>query len=200
MPQKLFIARSRGVVFAAVHQRFLFTQWTQLYLQTFWVQYGRWCGHCTDLICDTGYLCTYSLTPCSTVLLEKPNNIQLVKFPALMEPEGSLPHSQVPATCPYPEPDQSIPWPTSHFLTYLLTYSLHAAQSFLRSQTIFSLSNSQHLWNPKVHYRIHKCPLLFPVLSQINPFHDPHPTSCRSILILFSHLRLGLPSVLWYVT
>jgi len=21
-----------------------------------------------------------------------------------MEPEGSLPHSQVPATCPYPEP------------------------------------------------------------------------------------------------
>jgi len=27
-----------------------------------------------------------------------------------MEPEGSLPHSQVPATCPYPEPqDQSGP-------------------------------------------------------------------------------------------
>jgi hypothetical protein len=24
-----------------------------------------------------------------------------------MEPEGSLPHSQVSATCPYPEPDQS---------------------------------------------------------------------------------------------
>jgi hypothetical protein len=23
-----------------------------------------------------------------------------------MEPEGSLPHSQEPATCPYPEPDQ----------------------------------------------------------------------------------------------
>jgi len=28
-----------------------------------------------------------------------------------MEPEGSLPHSQVPATCPYPEPDRSIPYP-----------------------------------------------------------------------------------------
>ena len=25
-----------------------------------------------------------------------------------MEPEGSLPLSQEPATCPYPEPDQSI--------------------------------------------------------------------------------------------
>ena len=24
-----------------------------------------------------------------------------------MEPEGSLAHSQVPATCPYPEPDRS---------------------------------------------------------------------------------------------
>ena len=28
-----------------------------------------------------------------------------------MEPEGSLPHSQVPTTCPYPEPAQSIPYP-----------------------------------------------------------------------------------------
>jgi len=28
-----------------------------------------------------------------------------------MEPEGSLPHSQKTATCPYPEPDQSSPRP-----------------------------------------------------------------------------------------
>jgi len=26
-----------------------------------------------------------------------------------MEPEGSLPYLQVPATCSYPEPDQSSP-------------------------------------------------------------------------------------------
>ena len=50
-----------------------------------------------------------------------------------MEPEGSLPHLQVPTTCPYPEPAQSSPYP-------------------------------------------------------------PHLTSWRSILILISHLRLGLPS------
>ena len=50
----------------------------------------------------------------------------------IIEPEGSLPHSQEPATCSYPEPDRSSP-----------------------------------------------C---------------PHPTSLRSNLILFSHLRLGLPS------
>jgi len=28
-----------------------------------------------------------------------------------MEPEGSLPHSQVPATCPYPKPPQISPYP-----------------------------------------------------------------------------------------
>jgi len=27
-----------------------------------------------------------------------------------MEPEGSLLHSQVPAICPYPEPDQYLVW------------------------------------------------------------------------------------------
>ena len=51
-----------------------------------------------------------------------------------MEPEGSLPHSQMPATCPYPISYRSSPYP-------------------------------------------------------------PHPTFWWSILILFSHLRLGLPSI-----
>jgi len=50
-----------------------------------------------------------------------------------MEPEGSLPHSQVPATCPYTEPALCSP-------------------------------------------------------------HSTHPTFCRSILILSSHLPLGLRS------
>ena len=53
-----------------------------------------------------------------------------------MEPEGSLPQSQMPATCPHPEPHRSSPFP-------------------------------------------------------------PHPNSWRSILILSSHLCLGLPSGLF---
>jgi hypothetical protein len=51
------------------------------------------------------------------------------------------------------------------------------------------------LWNPKVHYRIYKCPPPVPILSQMNPVHAPsHSTSRRSISVLSSNLRLDLPS------
>jgi len=51
------------------------------------------------------------------------------------------------------------------------------------------------LWNPKVHYRIQKRPPPVPILSQIDPVHAvPHPICWRSILILSSPIRLGLPS------
>jgi hypothetical protein len=54
------------------------------------------------------------------------------------------------------------------------------------------------LWNPKAHHRVHKSPPRVPVLSQINLVHTtPASLSLRSILILSSHLCLGLPSGLF---
>ena len=44
-----------------------------------------------------------------------------------MEPQGSLPHSQGPATCPYPDPTQSSPYPqhpTSWRSILILSYHL----------------------------------------------------------------------------
>ena len=51
--------------------------------------------------------------------------------------------------------------------------------------------------NPKVHYRTHKGPSPLSILGQLNSVHIPNPTSWRSILILSTHLRLGLPSGLF---
>jgi len=42
-----------------------------------------------------------------------------------MEPGSSLPPSQVPATCPYPEQDRPVHAPTSHFLKSILILSSH---------------------------------------------------------------------------
>ena len=44
--------------------------------------------------------------------------------PNSMEPEGSLPHSQVPTTCPCLEPDRSSPCLLSHFLKIHLDITL----------------------------------------------------------------------------
>jgi hypothetical protein len=80
------------------------------------------------------------------------------------------------------------------YSTYLHTYSMEHSHSwetnwFAAGQEIVLI-----LWNTKVHYRIHKCPPHVSILSQLSPIHAPHPTSWTSILILSSHLRLGLPS------
>ena len=81
---------------------------------------------------------------------------------------------------------------------YLLIYSTQRSPSWEANWFSVSQEIPCILWNPKVHYRFHKCPPSVPVLSQLDPVHTPAPpTSWRSILILSSHLCLGLPSGLF---
>jgi hypothetical protein len=86
----------------------------------------------------------------------------------------------------------------THAVTYFLIYSIQQSPSSEANQFSASQEIPRILWNPKVHYRIHKCPPPVPILSQLDPVHTPHPTSWRFILILSSHLRLGLPSGLFH--
>ena len=78
---------------------------------------------------------------------------------------------------------------------YLLTYSMEQSPSWKANWFAASQEIPHILWNPKVHYHIHKCPPPVPILSQLDPVHIPLPW--RFILILSSHLCLGLPSGLF---
>ena len=78
-----------------------------------------------------------------------------------------------------------------YLLTYLLTYSMEQSPSgeanrFSASQEIPSI-----LWNPKIHYHIHKCLPPAPILSQIDPIH------ASTSQFLKIHICLGLPSGLF---
>jgi len=86
---------------------------------------------------------------------------------------------------------------TLYLIIYLITYSMEKIPSWDANRFSANQEIMHILWNPKVHYRIHKCSPPVPILSQLDPVHTPHPTSWRFILILSCHQRLGLPSGLF---
>jgi len=82
-----------------------------------------------------------------------------------MEHEDSLPHSQVPTTCPYTEPDQSSRCPPSHFLNILI----------LSSHLLLGLPSGLF-------------PLGFPTKTLYIPLPFPHTCNKRAYLILLDFI------------
>ena len=115
-------------------------------------------------------------------------------YPHFMETEGSLPHSQElfmslsTARLIQCMSQFHVLKINFNIITYLLTYFKQQSPSWEANRFSASREIPHTLWNPKVHYHIHKCPPPVTILSQLDPV-IPHPTFWRS-----SHLRLGLPS------
>ena len=71
------------------------------------------------------YNTAYLLTPWSRILEELTGSQLVKKFPTFYGTRRLITHSQVPATCPYPEPDQSSPCPSPTSWRFSLILSSH---------------------------------------------------------------------------
>ena len=133
-----------------------------------------------------------------------------------MEPNGSLQHSQVTATCPYPEPLRSgpyshIPLPEDPSYNIRLCLGLPSERRVSFFLFFFLTPCSWVLLDKLTGLQlVKKFPAFYGTRRFITTFTSarrlsvswassiqskpPNPTSWRSILILSSHLRLGLPS------
>jgi len=79
---------------------------------------------------------------------------------------------------------------THMFSPNILTYSMEQSPSWEANRFAASQEIPHILWNPKVHYCIHKCLPPVPILNQLNPVHTPtsHFLKIHSLLIYATKL------------
>ena len=73
---------------------------------------------------------------------------------------------------------------------------MEQSPSWVSNQFAASQEFPRILWNPKVHYRVRRARHLSLSWARSVQSMPLHPTSWRSILIISSHLRLGLSSAI----